>query len=189
MIADYPDAPGRLAPFLAQWDYMSAQLTGRLDGIEDEEYLWEPAPTCWTVRRRADGRTVPDQTAWAMDADTTPPRTVAWSVGHLAWGCLLRADYLLGDHNLGDDDLDWPIGAAAGVDFLGRGLRSWRSGLDEMGELDLDTVGRSAYPGGLDLQLPLLDIVWWMNKELLEYAAEIWYVLDLFAATHARRAP
>jgi hypothetical protein len=32
--------------------------------------------------------------------------------------------------------------------------------------------------------LPLLDIVWWVNKELLEHAAEIWYVRDLYAASH-----
>jgi hypothetical protein len=29
-----------------------------------------------------------------------------------------------------------------------------------------------------DRGLPL-DIVWWVNKELLEHAAEIWYVRDL----------
>jgi len=26
MIADYPDAPPRLAPFLASWDYMSEKI-------------------------------------------------------------------------------------------------------------------------------------------------------------------
>jgi hypothetical protein len=36
---------------------------------------------------------------------------------------------------------------------------------------------------GLDPELPLLDIVWWVNKELLEHAAEIWYVRDLYAAS------
>ena len=33
MIADFPDAPARLAPFLAQWDYMTEQLLGRLDDL------------------------------------------------------------------------------------------------------------------------------------------------------------
>ena len=53
-----------------------------------------------------------------------------------------------------------------------------------MTDADLDTVGRSAYPHGLDPQLPLLDIVWWVNKELLEHAAEIWYARDLHHALH-----
>ncbi len=47
---------------------------------------------------------------------------------------------------------------------------------------DLDTVGRSAFPWGLDPELPLLDVVWWVNKELIYHASEIWYVRDLFAA-------
>jgi hypothetical protein len=51
-----------------------------------------------------------------------------------------------------------------------------------MTDSDLDTVGRSAYPGGLDPTLPLLDIVWWVNKELIEHTAEIWFVRDLYAA-------
>ena len=41
---------------------------------------------------------------------------------------------------------------------------------------------KSAYPGGLDPTLPLLDIVWWVNKELIEHTAEIWFVRDLYAA-------
>ena len=41
-IGRYPGVPGRLAPFLAQWDCMSEQLLARLQGITDEEYLWDP---------------------------------------------------------------------------------------------------------------------------------------------------
>jgi hypothetical protein len=54
--------------------------------------------------------------------------------------------------------------------------------LHSLTDADLDTVGRSAYPGGLDPTLPLIEIVWWVNKELLWHAAEIWYVRDLYAA-------
>ena len=113
-----------------------------------------------------------------------PPRTIAWSVGHLAWGSLVRADYLVGEHQLSDEGRNWPMAAGEGLAFLAKGLGAWRSGLDLMSDEDLDTIGRSAFPGGLDPTLPLLDIVWWVNKELLEHAAEIWYVRDLYAASH-----
>jgi hypothetical protein len=73
--------------------------------------------------------------------------------------------------------------AVEGMAFLQRGLSAWRDGLAKMTDEDLDTVGRSAYPHGLDPQLPLLEIVWWVNKELLFHSAEIWYVRDLYAAT------
>jgi hypothetical protein len=182
MIADFPDAPARLAPFLAQWDYMTGQLLGRLDGLTDEELLWEPAPVVWTVVRRPDGRTTPDQRAWDIGPDATPPRTLAWSIGHLGAGCLVRADWLVGEHRLTDDELDWPMTSGEAVDFLRAGLDAWRDGLAVMTEEDLGTVGRSAYPDGMDPELPLMDIVWWVNKELIEHAAEIWYVRDLYRA-------
>jgi hypothetical protein len=31
------------------------QLRPRLDGLTDEEYLWEPVPGCWSIRGRTDG--------------------------------------------------------------------------------------------------------------------------------------
>jgi hypothetical protein len=183
MIADYPGVPARLAPFLAQWDYMSEQLMGRLDGLTDTEFLWEPAPVVWTVRER-DGRTLPERATWDPTPDAEPPRTLAWSIDHLAWGCLIRADWLDGSHSMAEDDLDWPITADAGLTFLRAGLHAWRQGIGRMTDVDLDSIGRSAYPDGLDPTLPLLDIVWWVNKELLEHAAEIWYVRDLYRAVH-----
>ena len=71
--------PARLAPFLAQWDYMVEVLTERLAGLTDEEFLWEPAAEVWTVRAGPDGRPVPDVEGWAPTGDAgTPPRTLAW---------------------------------------------------------------------------------------------------------------
>jgi DinB superfamily len=182
MIADYPDAPPRLAPFLAQWDYMSEQMLGRLEGLTDEELLWEPAAAVLTVHRRPDGTTGPERHGLPPDASVQPPRTLAWSIGHLGAGSLVRADWLTGSHSLADEAVEWPMTADASIALLRRGLSAWREGLGTMTDADLDTVGRSAYPRGLDPQLPLLDIVWWVNKELLEHAAEIWYVRDLYAA-------
>jgi DinB superfamily len=183
MIADYPDAPPRLAPFLAQWDYMSEQLLGRLEGLTDEELAWEPAGRALTVRRRADGTTATDQHGLPPDASVSAPRTLAWSIGHLGSGTLVRADWLTGSHSLADEAVEWPLTADEALALLRRGLSAWREGIGTMTDADLDTVGRSAYPQGLDPGLPLLDIVWWVNKELLVHATEIWYVRDLYAAS------
>jgi hypothetical protein len=183
VIADYPDAPPRLAPFLAQWDYMRDQLLARLEGLTDEELMWEPAATVLTVHRAEDGMARPDQHGLPPTPDAQPPRTLAWSIGHLGAVSLVRADWLVGSHSLDDADVAWPTTADDAVALLHRGLAAWREGLDSMTDADLDTVGRSAYPQGLDPQLPLLDVVWWVNKELLEHAAEIWYVRDLYAAS------
>lgn len=172
--------PTRLAPFLAQWDYITGVLFERLLDLSDEEYLWEPATEVWTVRL-VDGRPKPDVEAWAPDASAAPPRTLAWSIGHLGDGAMTRADWLVGSHSIKDGDLTWPMTAAEGIAFARAGLQAWRDGLAQMTDEDLDTVGRSAYPGGLDPELPLIDIVWWVSKELLFHAGEIWFVRDLYA--------
>jgi hypothetical protein len=53
----------------------------RLVGLSDEEYLWEPAPGCWTVRERADGSWMAD---WPLPRpDLEPFTTIAWRLWHL----------------------------------------------------------------------------------------------------------
>jgi hypothetical protein len=175
------EIPPRLKPFLAQWDYVVETLFDRMAGLTDAEYLWEPADEVWTVRL-VDGRPRPDVETWPADASAAPPRTLAWTLGHLGDGAATRADWLVGSHSLQDGDLTWPMQASDGLAFARRGLDAWRDGLAQMTDADLDTVGRSAYPGGLDPELPLIDIVWWVNKELLFHAGEAWFVRDLYAA-------
>lgn len=45
-----------LLPLLEQFDFAHERLLGRpADPLMDAEYRWEPAPGCWSVRRREDG--------------------------------------------------------------------------------------------------------------------------------------
>jgi hypothetical protein len=53
----------------------------RLDGLTDEEYFWEPAPGCWSVRQRSDGRWAADQAS--PPPDPAPVTTIAWRLWHL----------------------------------------------------------------------------------------------------------
>jgi hypothetical protein len=176
--------PGRHAPFLAQWDYVVDVLTERLAGLTDEELLWQPAPGSWTVRPdEAGGRSLVDTEVWAPTGEAARPRTLAWSMGHLGSGVAIRADWLVGAHRAERADFDWPLTADAAVRFMLDGLALWRNGLATMTDEDLDTIGRSAFPHGLDPELPLIEIVWWVAKELIWHSAEIWFVRDLYAAS------
>jgi hypothetical protein len=172
----------RLAPFLAMWDYIVDVLGDRLRDLGDDEFLWQPADRVLTVRAQSGG-SKPDALGLPPTGEVEPPRTLAWLLGHVGMGMKLRADYLVGEHRLTDADLPWPLTAQEGIEFMSAGLRAWRDGLDQMTEEDLDTVGRSAFPHGLDPELPLIEIVWWVTKDLVFHAGEIWYVRDLYAAT------
>ena len=185
-MADDLALPDRLKPFLAQWDYIVEVLFGRMEGLTDEEFLWEPAEDVWTVRL-VDGRPTPGSEVWAPTPEAAPPRTIAWTLGHLGDGVATRADWLVGGHSRRMGDVAWPMRAADGLVFARSGLDAWRNGLAAMTDVDLDTVGRSAYPDGLDPTLPLMEIVWWVNKELVFHAGEAWLMRDLHAATNGRR--
>jgi hypothetical protein len=40
---------------LAEMDEVYPTLRLRLEGLTDEEFFWEPVPSCWTVRLGEDG--------------------------------------------------------------------------------------------------------------------------------------
>ena len=52
----------------------------RLDGLTEEEYRWEPAPGCWSIRTRRDGTSFVE---WAPIVHPDPFTTLAWRLWHL----------------------------------------------------------------------------------------------------------
>jgi hypothetical protein len=171
----------RVVPLLAQWDTSLQMLSERMAGVTDAEWLWEPSPGATSIVPLTDAAWRPPQ----PKDDAPRTRTIGWLAGHLGEMGVLRADYLTGSHHATPEDIEWPVTAAAGTDSMLRGLARWRDALAVMTDADLDQVGRSQCPWGLDPELPLLDIVWWMNRELIHHAAEIAFVRDLYASTHS----
>ena len=56
-------------------------LERRFEGMSDDEYLWEPADGCWSIRRRPDG-TWSDEFVMPSP-DPAPFTTIAWRMWHL----------------------------------------------------------------------------------------------------------
>ncbi|MBT2409317.1 DinB family protein [Streptomyces sp. ISL-12] len=203
--------PPRLISLLDQFDFARERLAARLTGpvmdsgdgsetavgpLTDAEYLWEPVPGCWSVRRRADGPGARGEFLagaasgeWGRDAAPYPHpwpppfTTLAWRLSHLAEMLALRADHTAGSRSLTRDDIAVPGDAAGAVAAFGAGAAAWREALLSADDAALDRVGHCTYPHGSDAEEPFLDIVWWVNQELLHHGAEIALLRDLYRAS------
>lgn len=199
--------PTRLAPLLAQYDWATERLLARLAGpdmdsgdgerirvvpLSDEEYLWEPVPRAWSLRRHADGPG-PGATVlvgageWGRDGGRPHPwpppvTTIAWRMAHLTEMLTLRAEWTVGEHLRHDADLVYSGDAAGATGALADGVGAWRYALTTADDAALDQVGRSTYPDGGDAEDVFLDLVWWVNQEVLHHGAEIALLRDLYGA-------
>lgn len=188
-------APRLLQLLLSQYDFGVELLLERVNGMSDEEYLWEPVPGCWSLRRRDDARSSAPlgKGDWVLDfarpePDPPPFTTIAWRMTHLASGLQSRADYTIGSRSLTPHDLEVPVTAADATAILDACAAQWRGALESAGEDELEQVGYSQLPWGLDLDLPFIDIVWWVNKEVLHHGAEIALLRDLYRASRQSRS-
>jgi len=203
--------PPRLVPLLEQYDWACLRLLNRMTGPEadsgtgtaipvqfmtDAEYLWEPVPGCWSVRRRADGPG-PGATVlrgageWGRDSAEPehpypPPfTTIAWRLSHISEMLALRADYTVGGRDMTSDSYQNSGAAMGAIEAFGAAARAWRDVLLSCDDADLDTVGLSSYPYGSDPEEVFIDIVWWVNQEILHHGAEIALLRDLYKAQAA----
>ncbi|MEE1788412.1 DinB family protein [Streptomyces sp. SP17BM10] len=198
--------PPRLLPLLAEFDFARTRLRDRLAGpavdsgngtevavgpLTDDEYRWEPVPGCWSVRRHADG---PGERAtmlvgageWGRDTagaphpEPPPFTTLAWRLTHLTELLLLRADHTNGTRSLTREAFPVRGDADSAVAAFDAAADAWRETLLAADDAALDTVGHSTYPYGGDADEPFLDVVWWVNQELLHHGAEIALLRDLY---------
>lgn len=203
-----PRVPPRAAPLLAQYDWAAGRLLNRLTGpamdsgdgeriavppMSDGEYLWEPVAGAWSVRRRADGpgpgaTMLAGAGEWGRDGGHPHPwpppfTTIAWRMSHLTEMLTLRGEYTVGEHRRTEADMTHPGDAAGAVRALAEAIDVWRRALMSADDAALDQVGYSAYPDGSDAQEHFVDIVWWVNQEVLHHGAEIALLRDLYRAT------
>ncbi|HVX42855.1 MAG TPA: DinB family protein [Mycobacteriales bacterium] len=159
-------------------DYAWQRLIGRLDGMEDAEYLWEPAPGSWSIRPGADG-------AWRLDGavpapDPAPLTTIAWRLHHIADGVLAA-----------ERNATW-LGLAIAAPVVGAPAATvaevrprleasysfWRQCLDGAGDLSAPVgpvAGHYADATRRSFVLHELD-------ELIHHSAEVALLLDLYRA-------
>jgi hypothetical protein len=183
-----PELPStRLSLLTAQYETSYEMFRERLEGLTDDEYFWEPVKNCWNLRRRNEVTTLRFQGTgeWVVEyahpePDPPPVTTIAWRLCHLIDNFVQRHDYTFGTKSLPQDAVDFPGSADAAITMFDKVAKAWLTGLKSLKDEQLEIVGLSSYPAGLDPNLPFGDIMWWNNRELIHHAAEISLLRDLW---------
>lgn len=165
-------------------DFAFQRLRGRVAGLGDEEYLWEPVAGCWSVRRGDDG-------VWRADvaepAPEPPPfTTVAWRIWHIT-------DTLAADRNatwLGVTPSPGGLpGGAAGTaaEALDRLDDAYERFRGHVGGVDEGTLGHAIGAiGGPYRHSTRAAFILHELDELVHHAAEVALLRDLYRASWSR---
>lgn len=152
-----------------QFELTWALLDYHLERLTLEDFLWEPASHCWTVRQNADGTWTAD---WADgEPAPVPVPTIGWLSRHIGWWWSVTLDHLQGRTPRERTDVVRPGEGEAAVDWL-RGLREeWPTVLERLTDADLDAP--APFPWRDDPEHTVAHTIGWVNAELMKNAAEI----------------
>jgi hypothetical protein len=168
--------------------YWDAHLRPRLEGLTDDEYLWEPVDGCWSLRPGADGTLEMETTEPAPEPP--PVTTIAWRMVHIGRDVLgVRARAFFGPHE-GLEDADmwdlrlWPdplpATAADAIAMVESSYAHWR---DNVRALDAAAIERPLGPkGAWFADDSMAALVHHHSREVKAHRAEICLLRDLYRA-------
>jgi hypothetical protein len=177
-----------------EWHW-NAQLRPRLVGLTDDEFVWEPAPGCWSIRPRGEATTpmAAGKGDYVIDFELPPPNpapitTIAWRLAHITAGCFgNRTSNHFGEmypsireRFAGAWWETWDIpGTAAGMlADLDEVHAAWIAGLRT---LDKDTVWNPVGElEGAFSDAPYASLILHINREVIHHGAEIALLRDLY---------
>lgn len=175
----------REVTFQLDWHWSHA-LRPRLEGLTDEEYLWEPVPSSWSVRRRGASEAMIQGGSgdFVVEFAYPPPEpapvtTIAWRLAHLIVGVLgARNAARFGGPE--SDYLTWDYAptAAAALAQLDAAYDRWIAGVRGLDGAALAAACGEEGPFATETTAAL---VLHINREVIHHGAEIALLRDLFA--------
>jgi DinB superfamily len=167
------------------WEH---QLRPRLDGLTDAEYLWEPVPGCWSIRRRGTS-TAPISVGageFTMDYamppnDPEPVTTIAWRLAHIIVGVFASR---VATHFSGPP-VEWSTWeyagtAAAALRQLDDAHAAWIKGVRGLGAEGLAWPVGPAEGDGEYAEAAMAELVLHIHREVIHHGAEISLLRDLY---------
>jgi hypothetical protein len=161
----------------------------RIDTLTDDEYFWEPAAGCWSVRPRGTSAAAVGSGEFTIDyaspePDPPPVTTIAWRLGHLIVGVFGgRNASHFGGPPIGYDDFAYAGSAREALRQLDEVYATWVDGVRGLGA---DGLARPCGPAeGPYAEHPLAALVLHINREALHHGAEVLLLRDLYRARDA----
>ena len=164
-------------------DHARRRLQDRLEGLDDEEYLWEPVPGCWTVRPLPNGFY-----GWDFEwpePDPPPVTTIAWRLAHLTIDDRFRPWLGLEPHS-DRHKRAVPGSAAAAIEAV-EATRVERH-LDLMDVTDDDLWHSVGAIGGPYAESTRVSWVLHVLDEVIHHGAEVALLRDLYRTTSSAQA-
>ncbi|MDO5697453.1 MAG: DinB family protein [Dermatophilus congolensis] len=163
------------------------QLRPRLDGLTDDEYLWEPVSGCWNVRPRGTSTAAMAAGSGEMTIDfefpppePAPVTTIAWRIGHIVVGVFgARVAGHFGGPAIDYFTHDYPANASAALAQLDEQYAAWCAGVRSLDEAALAAPSGPAEGPWADRSMTTL--VLHIHREAIHHGAEIALLRDLYA--------
>lgn len=169
----------------SHWRY---QLRPRLVGLTDDEYFWEPAPGCWSLRRSGE-TSAPISLGigeFRMDYaqpphDDAPVTTIAWRLAHMIANF---GDPTVPHFRFKDPEtprIDFAGSADGALRQLDEGYEAWLVDVRGLGVAGLmRPQGELSPPQFADA--PIARLVMYGHVELIHHGAEVCLLRDLHAS-------
>jgi DinB superfamily len=164
----------------AQMEEAYGLLRDRLEGLSDEEYLWEPVPGAWTLHRRPDGSW--DYDYEEPDPEPAPFTTIGWRLHHVASCKVMYHEYAFGPRRRTWWTLENPGERGPMMQWLEEGQRLLASDLRSLDDDDELDAPRLTNWGE---EWPTWKIFWTMIHHDAHHGAEIACLRDLYRWTHS----
>lgn len=156
------------------------QLRPRLDGLNNDEYFWQPVANCWTVN--------PDGSVDFVYPEPQPPpfTTIAWRLAHVIVGVLAMRNHA----HFGGPPADYQSwryagDAATALRQLDQACAGWITGVRALND---DDLARPCGPAeGPYADEPFSVLVMHINREMIHHGAEIACIRDLYAQTSDKK--
>lgn len=160
------------------------RLRERLQGITDDEYLWEPVADCWTVRRRetATSPAPMGHGEWVFDNSEEllspgPFTTIAWRLMHLV-DVLASYQIALWGGDLSDDLVEVTPFAGEAVALLERHATAFT---DALAQEDDQSLQRPVRVPWWPRDAPRWQVVSNVATEITHHGGEVGVLRDLYA--------